>query len=135
MLRDCSVIYNKVRRLCVKLWGFIELKNYFSTVKSVDRVHNTVDQWAARTTSAVAVHRCAGTRGCWRSAVVVEEDEQDEAAREGCPPEHKRWQRGGAMTVKGGDGSSSTREWRKARESSVVRGNGAGCSGSGAHLL
>jgi hypothetical protein len=31
--------------------------------------------------------------------------------------------------VKGGNGSSSAREWRKARESSVVRGDGVGAPG------
>jgi hypothetical protein len=36
MLRDCGVIYNKARGLRVKLRGFIEFGNYFSTVIPVD---------------------------------------------------------------------------------------------------
>jgi hypothetical protein len=45
MLRDCSVIYNKARGLHVKLRGFIEFGNYFSTVIPVDQVHGTIDRW------------------------------------------------------------------------------------------
>jgi hypothetical protein len=50
-------------------------------------------------------------------------------APEGCSLEHKERRRGGVTVVKGGNGSSSAREWRKARESSVVRGDGVGAPG------
>jgi hypothetical protein len=60
---------------------------------------------------------------------VAEEDEQDEAVPEGCSPEHMwRW-RGDVPMVKNVRGSSLVQEQRKMRESSVVRGNGAGCYG------
>jgi hypothetical protein len=45
MLRDCDIIYNKVRGLRVELRGFIEFGNYFSTVKSVDLDHGSMAQW------------------------------------------------------------------------------------------
>jgi hypothetical protein len=48
MLRDSDIIFNKVRGLHIKLWGFIEFGNYFSMVKSVDRVHGTVDRQRGR---------------------------------------------------------------------------------------
>jgi hypothetical protein len=39
------------------------------------------------------------------------------------------------MAAKTAGGSNSVREQRKVRESSRVRGSGAGCSGAEAHLL
>jgi hypothetical protein len=54
--------------------------------------------------------------------------DSDEVVSEGCSSEDDQRWRGDMMTVKSDGGSTSSRERRRARDSSRGRGKGMGCS-------
>jgi hypothetical protein len=87
----------------------------------VDRVHDRCEpvmQSGPRWTTSA---RRTSARPLWSSPTVVEGDEGDDAVREGCSLENKRWQTGDAMMAESGGSSSSMREWRRVRESEGER--------------
>jgi hypothetical protein len=69
------------------------------------------------------------------SSAMAGEDEGDEVRSEVGSLEHMWRRRDGTMAVKSGGGSSSSREQRRVRESSGVRGKGVRTSGGGGLLL
>jgi hypothetical protein len=74
------------------------------------------------------VHGAPGAARPGTSPVAAGEDEEDEAVPRGCSPEHRWWQRGGAMEAKSFGDSSSASEWGRAKESLKEGEEGAACS-------
>jgi hypothetical protein len=70
----------------------------------------------------------AGAWGRWCSPAVAGEDERDEAELVRDSPKHERRLGRGTMETESGEGLSSVREWRRARENSGMRDKGVGCS-------
>jgi hypothetical protein len=66
--------------------------------------------------------RCMGARAHRCSPAMVEDDEPDEAAPEGCSLEHERRRRCGATEAKNGGSLSSLRGRRRVPRSSGERG-------------
>jgi hypothetical protein len=98
----------------------MEIPGLFSMGNLMDWVHDAVDRWRGWVHGEPAGGADAGNGG--------PSSRRGTQALEG-------WLGSGATMAKIGGGSSSVLERQRARESSGVRGKGAGFSGGGAHLL
>jgi hypothetical protein len=99
----------------------------------MDRVHSGPAVARTRARWRLFGVQRAGARGRQCSPAVAEEDEKGEAEPVSGSLEHDRWWRGGTTKAESGGGSSSAREWRRVRENSGVRGEGAGFSRGSDH--
>jgi hypothetical protein len=116
MHRDQRLIYNRIKGFHTKFTGINEFGNYFPTVKPMDRVHGTVDQWRSRVHGApsrsadtrqggaLPAHDMPGAMGLGSSLTKAGEEGGDEAELVRGSPELERGRRGRATAEEGGDG-------------------------------